>query len=618
MNDTLTNTLSTPFLQILMENPPAPSTAKAKKNDEEPAGRQNALRSASAPIGDETISSLSDSNSEEKNTIVETPSSLRSHSAPVEDKEVKKGSSLRQPSRAARVINSLRQATITGLRQATHGSSDRTSITHTETALCPICYCNEPLSEMYTVSERCGHRFCKECLAGWIRTLVVEGNVNALACPFDAAMISQEEKDEMSQWKCGTCTMKNPKLNKQCCACGIPKDSWQCKSCTVFNPRPTTSALLSPDHVSIDILQTGANARRITTLPVATKNEEIKIDDTSTQLTSIPVMCSVCHTADKVLPPPEHPAIEGKCGVMMQIQDVQNLCDEDVVKKFERFSAMLSDPNNRDCPNPAGCDHRQIGNPSSPQMVCKKCQYVYCFEHSNAHPNQDCKWYEKKIRSEVQKTKAAVKALGTRPCPYCRVDTLKNSGCNHMTCGQCHNEWCWLCNKGINGNVEWHFDPRNLAGCGGMQMSTNATTGLPAAIIRRFMHIPNFLIGGIFLFVVGLLSGIITGSLACVLIIPIYLCAMTFCRNSCSCIENLGDTLQKVLLLFGGLLGFGPALLLFLFGLSLAIVIWAGLLPLFIGLSIYEYCQGRPRAAILKMFFLPFVLHWEEWTIFFH
>ena len=545
------------------------------------------------------IRSASDPQSSATTCDLHTPT-LRSQSAPVDDDDKQQPltspNALRQPSRITRMFQSLRQAS--GLRQSS-GS------THTETALCPICYCNEPLSKMYTVSEQCKHRFCQECLAGWITTLVVEGKVNALACPFDAAMISSEEKEALEQWTCGTCTMKNPKLSSQCCACSVPQNKWQCTSCTMYNVRPVStspigrSAVASPDHVSIAVA-------------VTVTDTESKLDVVSTLATTtmeaMSVVCSCCSTPDRVLPPPVHPTIEGKCGVTMQLHDVQQLCLPDVVAKYERFAAMLADPNNRDCPNPQGCTHRQIGSASSPQMICAKCQYEYCYEHSNAHPNNDCQWYERKIRAEVMKTKQAVQAMGTRPCPYCKVDTLKNSGCNHMTCSQCHNEWCWLCNKGINGNVQWHFDPRNVMGCGGMQMSTNATTGCAAAVIRRLLHVVNFLVGGVLCFVVGLLASITTAAIVC-LCVP----CLLFAALRGTHID--GDLLQTLLLGFGGLYGFGPALALCLLGLSLATALWAGLLPLFIGLSVREHCLGRSTTAILNMLFLPFVLHYEEWTM---
>jgi hypothetical protein len=33
----------------------------------------------------------------------------------------------------------------------------------------------------------------------------------------------------------------------------------------------------------------------------------------------------------------------------------------------------------------------------------------------------------------------------TKDCPYCEVTTEKTGGCNHITCGNCDNHWCWVC-----------------------------------------------------------------------------------------------------------------------------------------------------------------------------
>lgn len=32
-----------------------------------------------------------------------------------------------------------------------------------------------------------------------------------------------------------------------------------------------------------------------------------------------------------------------------------------------------------------------------------------------------------------------------KDCPHCNAATMKDGGCNHITCGACHKHWCWEC-----------------------------------------------------------------------------------------------------------------------------------------------------------------------------
>lgn len=48
-------------------------------------------------------------------------------------------------------------------------------------------------------------------------------------------------------------------------------------------------------------------------------------------------------------------------------------------------------------------------------------------------------------------------------CPACKIPTIKNDGCNKMTCVRCQTKWCWLCSK-TDVDYGEHY---NLGGCSG-------------------------------------------------------------------------------------------------------------------------------------------------------
>jgi len=58
-----------------------------------------------------------------------------------------------------------------------------------------------------------------------------------------------------------------------------------------------------------------------------------------------------------------------------------------------------------------------------------------------------------------------------------------------MTCYHCKTEFCWLCGEQIpSGGVGWHYDARNLFGCGGRQMDEHARRGMSNAEALRAVY----------------------------------------------------------------------------------------------------------------------------------
>lgn len=126
----------------------------------------------------------------------------------------------------------------------------------------------------------------------------------------------------------------------------------------------------------------------------------------------------------------------GECEGFLSDQELQELfCDnESLWKKFQRFREIKENPNFRECPF---CNHSYIGDESHPEITCENCHQIYCFFHSNAHPNIKCHQYTKEQLKTQMKSYLYIKST-TRNCPSCSTPTEKNGGCNHMTCQHCH------------------------------------------------------------------------------------------------------------------------------------------------------------------------------------
>jgi ariadne-1 len=90
------------------------------------------------------------------------------------------------------------------------------------------------------------------------------------------------------------------------------------------------------------------------------------------------------------------------------------------------------------------------------QTVQCKCGHVWCFSCADkGHAPVTCDmahfWNQKSVSdggNDVWLTG------NTKPCPKCKVRIEKNQGCQHMTCGSCRHEFCWMCLKVWSGHMQ--------------------------------------------------------------------------------------------------------------------------------------------------------------------
>lgn len=134
-------------------------------------------------------------------------------------------------------------------------------------------------------------------------------------------------------------------------------------------------------------------------------------------------------------------------------------CDPVYLEKFHNF--MLSDfcdryPCVARCTN-SSCSFYLIAAESelnsknelpAKDSVCQ-CGYLVCSGckfpgHQPISCTMSSTWIQE-IDSSVDKLNLAWKKNNTKKCPKCKVDVFKNTGCMHMVCFNCKQEFCWLC-----------------------------------------------------------------------------------------------------------------------------------------------------------------------------
>ena len=97
-------------------------------------------------------------------------------------------------------------------------------------------------------------------------------------------------------------------------------------------------------------------------------------------------------------------------------------------------------------------------NPACEEVSCRLCR-------TNSHIPQTCAEAakEKGIPERRQVEEAMSEAL-IRQCPHCKVNIVKESGCNKMICSKCSHVMCYICRQDITRAQYNHFG-QGLGSC---------------------------------------------------------------------------------------------------------------------------------------------------------
>jgi hypothetical protein len=153
-----------------------------------------------------------------------------------------------------------------------------------------------------------------------------------------------------------------------------------------------------------------------------------------------------------------------KCGVPIDLEFIiqHDLVAKDILDMYQR-RLVLADPTKAECPNPlchAIVTQTQMtsdGHPH-PDVECVSCHQIFCLVHSASHNNQTCSDYLRAQKDNKQNLQLMDCDAKTCPNVDCKAIITKTGGCNHMTCTQCHTNFCWLCLVQIdNSEQPQHF-----------------------------------------------------------------------------------------------------------------------------------------------------------------
>ena len=138
------------------------------------------------------------------------------------------------------------------------------------------------------------------------------------------------------------------------------------------------------------------------------------------------------------------------------------------------------------CPNLFKFSLSAIADSKMITGQCSGCDSSSCFQCNNVgHQPVSCeemKAWGEKLKDEGQTANWIL--LNTKVCPGCKNPIEKNGGCNHMTCGKCSYEFCWVCMG------DWRKHGSNYYDCNKVRTDTkeNEKRSVAEKTLNHYIH----------------------------------------------------------------------------------------------------------------------------------
>ncbi|EEU33998.1 uncharacterized protein NECHADRAFT_85406 [Fusarium vanettenii 77-13-4] len=141
------------------------------------------------------------------------------------------------------------------------------------------------------------------------------------------------------------------------------------------------------------------------------------------------------------------------CTRRLEYEEVRLYAEPETFELYDRYlhlNAISSLENFRWCLR-QGCPNGQLyddDDETDPHIHCQECAFEMCYKHMIPwHEGLTCEEFESARDHgdpQYQQTQDWI-ANNTKPCPSCNQNIQKGEACFHMTCSNCHHEFCWIC-----------------------------------------------------------------------------------------------------------------------------------------------------------------------------
>ena len=199
--------------------------------------------------------------------------------------------------------------------------------------------------------------------------------------------------------------------------------------------------------------------------------------------------------------------------------------DTTLRNKYDRFRLdYVKDGNKKTCPRCCLITEHRLPRKfrlkeSDVKLKCTSCDLEWCYKcHAPWHEGMTCRAF--KTGNEQfhhwTKERRPDSIPNCQKCPLCRVYIERSTGCNHMTCGRCGSEFCYLCGEMfvplIGYDLKIHNFKYSILGCpyryeGSTFKRVTIRGSYAAAILSSLTGYPVLFVGGVaLLLVVGLVA----------------------------------------------------------------------------------------------------------------